>query len=369
MIVLDLKFVVALGLLLLTMAALLAVSLDRRVRRSPLAIWNANETDLQALAETAPFGLVVINENSECIFSNALARQFLEVSIGKLPETPWREPFDRDLASARVPQNDSAPYRVVTLSPDQTVSWWICPCGEVTLVILSDLTRVHKLEKTTQNFLSELSHELRTPLTAILAHLEILRMGDIPETVRQNSLRLAHTEIVRIANLVQGLLSLSRLELATDLRLKPVNVVVVVEAAITELLPAFDAKPLDFSLEADTSLPLVLGDEERLKQVFLNILDNTTKYCRSGDRVTVAIKRHPHGVQVKVCDTGPGVPAEHLPHITKRLYQADSDSPGSGLGLALVDEILNRHHSQLTIRSETEGEHTGMELEFVLQAV
>ena len=366
MLVLELKFIIALGVLLAIAVALMAVSLDRRLRRSPLTSIAAREKDLRRLAENAPLGLFLLDESRHCVYCNSAAHHLLALSIGELPDAPWRETLENDLASAREQEVMHAPYRIVAIPPDQTLSWWVCPFGSFNLIVLSDLTRQQKLEKTTQSFLNELSHELRTPLTAILAHIEILRMADIPETARQSSLNVVHAEITRIAHLVQDLLSLSRLELATDLRRKPVNLIVIAEAVLAELLPAFDATQLDISLEADTSLPKVLGDEERLKQVFLNILDNATKFCRTGDKVTVAIKRHTNGVQVVIGDTGPGIPAEHLPHVTKRLYQVHSNSRGSGLGLALVDEILRRHHSQLAIRSEIAGAHTGTELEFIL---
>ncbi|MDW8325344.1 MAG: ATP-binding protein [Anaerolineales bacterium] len=368
MFVLELKFILALGLLLALAAALLALSLERRLRlrRSPLARLTADEKDLRRQAEYAPLGLVLLDEDCQCLYCNAIARQILSLSPGPLPQTPWREALDEDLALARRSDAGQAPYRIVTLPTGPTISWWIYPLGCLDLVVISDLTHQRRLEATTQTFLNELSHELRTPLTAILAHLELLRMADIPEAARQQSLNTVHTETVRIVRLVQDLLSLSRLELTTALQRKPVNLVMIAEAALTELLPAFDAKQLDLSLQTDTSLPPVLGDAERLKQVFLNILDNAAKFCRTGDKVTVALRRHADGVQVIISDTGPGIPAEHLPHVTRRLYQADPNSPGSGLGLALVDEILRRHHSTLIIRSETAEGRSGTELEFVL---
>lgn len=366
MLVLELKFILALGLLLTLAAALLALSLERRLRRSPLARLAADEEDLRRHAEHAPLGLMLLDGNHQCLYCNAVARQILSLSPGPLPQTPWREALDEDLALARRPEAGQAPYRLVALPTGLAISWWVYPLGSLDLVVISDLTHQRRLEATTQTFLNELSHELRTPLTAILAHLELLRMADIPEAARQQSLNTVHTETVRIARLVQDLLSLSRLELANALQRKPVNLIMIAEAALTELLPAFDAKQLDLSLQTDTSLPPVLGDAERLKQVFLNILDNAAKFCRTGDRVTVALRRHAGGVQVIISDTGPGIPAEHLPHVTRRLYQADPNSPGSGLGLALVDEILRRHHSTLTIRSETAEGGSGTELEFVL---
>jgi signal transduction histidine kinase len=102
-------------------------------------------------------------------------------------------------------------------------------------------------------------------------------------------------------------------------------------------------------------------------QVFLNLLDNVAKHCRPGDRAVVSLERAEEGVACAVRDTGPGIPAEHLPHISRRFYRAAPQAvEGSGLGLALVEEILHRHGSRLEIESRTEGDETGTCVRFVL---
>ncbi len=112
-----------------------------------------------------------------------------------------------------------------------------------------------------------------------------------------------------------------------------------------------------------------MGAADRLHQVFLNLLENALLYCRPGDRVTISLRRTPKGVECVVCDTGPGIPAEHLPHITRPFYRAAPQAvPGSGLGLAIVEEVLRRHGSRLEIESRTEGPERGTQVRFVLPA-
>ncbi|MGQ9715549.1 MAG: sensor histidine kinase, partial [Anaerolineae bacterium] len=90
---------------------------------------------------------------------------------------------------------------------------------------------------------------------------------------------------------------------------------------------------------------MALGDADRLKQVFLNLLDNACRYSRSGDRITVALCRVPEGIACEVADTGPGIPSAHLPYVTEPFYRGDVEEiSGSGLGLAIVAEILRQHH-------------------------
>ena len=99
------------------------------------------------------------------------------------------------------------------------------------------------------------------------------------------------------------------------------------------------------------------------------MLDNGVKYGRPHDKIVVNLQKQPGAVSVVIQDSGPGIPAEHLPHIGKRLYRARADVAGSGLGLALAGEILRRHQSELIIESNTEGEETGTAVRFTLPAI
>jgi len=217
-----------------------------------------------------------------------------------------------------------------------------------------------------------LSHDLRRPLATLLTHLEVLRLPHIPDETRQQSIHLMQVEARRMARLVHDMLELGRLETSAELERRPVDLLAVVEAALAQVRPQAEAQQMTLSLQADMPLPLVVGDADRLKQVFLNLLDNAVKYSRPGDRVIVSLQPTPagDGVACAVCDTGPGIPAEHLPHVTRRFYRAVPDEiEGSGLGLAVVAEILRRHQSRLDIESRSEGAETGTCARFVLPAL
>ena len=99
-------------------------------------------------------------------------------------------------------------------------------------------------------------------------------------------------------------------------------------------------------------LPPVWGDPDRLRQVFVNLLDNAVKYSRAGDRIRVEAAAMPDGVQIVVSDTGIGIAAEELPRVRQKFYQTDPSNPGSGIGLSLVDEIVRLHGGRLDIDSE-----------------
>jgi two-component system phosphate regulon sensor histidine kinase PhoR len=357
MIVFDLKL--ALFVLLLLLGGLIwlgVTAVSRRRTIFPLQ----TKTGGPAL-NTAPVGIVLLDRNTAVAYANTPAQRLLNDEV--------RAELQHDAQSLTANQLPASHYRVLNLSGDRAVSWWIYSLAQGSLVLLTDLSQQRQAERSSQLFLSSLSHELRTPLTAVLAHLEVLRTPNLPGEVRDNSLHLIHQETNRISRLVQSLLALSRLETSVELERRPTDLLLLAEEAIAEVILEAEARQIAITLQADTGLTRVLADPDKLKQVFLNLLDNGVKYGRSGDKIEVCLHKKSEGVGVTIRDTGPGIPAEHLPHVGQRLYRARTDVEGSGLGLALVGEILRRHQSELTIESKAEGAETGTAVSFTLPKV
>ena len=168
-----------------------------------------------------------------------------------------------------------------------------------------------------------------------------------------HGLTVIGNEAQRLTGLVEELLDFSRMESGRiKLRCEPLDMASVIEEAV--FLFRDRAARADIALEyCETgSLPPLCGDAARIKQVFVNLLDNAVKYSRAGDRVRVEAAAMPQGVQVVVSDTGIGIDAESLPKVRQRFYQADPNHPGSGLGLALADEIVSMHGGRMDIESE-----------------
>ncbi|GIK55780.1 MAG: hypothetical protein HND44_02980 [Chloroflexi bacterium] len=348
-------------LLLIIAVALLAVFLDRWRFRDPLLQnTGAQPEPLARALDAAPFGLALLDAANSFVYSNSYARRLQGRSSG------WQQALAQDVASARVRGVYEPVYRLLNLPDGQTVSWWLCPLPRLTLLFLADVTEQTRLQKRSQAFLGTLSHELRTPLTAVLAHLDIARKQTIDEPTRQESLSIAYQEMVRLAHLVQGMVALGRLEMSEGVEKRPLDLLMVAETAVTQLLPGAETKGITLSLEAAAALPLISGDADKLKQVFLNVLDNSVKYGRAGDHVSICLTPETDGVRVTIQDTGPGIPPEHLPRVAERLYRVNQDSQGSGLGLAIVAEILHLHGARLEIESPTANEKTGVTLSFFL---
>jgi len=204
-----------------------------------------------------------------------------------------------------------------------------------------------------------IAHELRTPLTAIVGHAEILASCSIEEEpLWHRSQQFISSGVERLARLVEDLLTLSRLDLSTSV-LVPVNMQATVEEALSALWQPAEEKGVTLTLQAAPGLPRVLGDADRLRQVFINLLDNGVKYTPSGGRVTVRLTpdEDKGRVQVKVSDTGMGIPVADLPHIFDPLFrgeQAGRAATGTGLGLTIVHTILAQHGAEIRVQSEIE---------------
>jgi two-component system phosphate regulon sensor histidine kinase PhoR len=370
MLALGLRYLL-LSLLLLTVGVvLLALWLDRR-RAERRAAETFADPALHAVLERAPFGWMVLESAERYVYANEYARRLLDLpaSSGPIPAVEWGFYLDDDRADIRLGRAPEGRYRVLRLPSGKVARWWLMSGQRWDYLFLLDVTAQYEAEEARTQLFAGLSHELRTPVGTILTHLEILRLPDIPEETKRQSLQLLHAETRRLARMVNLMLELGRLETSPEIELRPVDLLDLAERAISSLAAQAEERQIRFSLEADSPLPTVWGDADRLMQVFLNLLDNVIKHCRPGDSATVILRRADGGVLCVVRDTGPGIPAEHLPHLTRRFYRAaKQEVEGSGLGLALVEEILRRHGSRLEISSRTEGE-TGTCVQFILPTV
>ncbi len=219
-------------------------------------------------------------------------------------------------------------------------------------------------------FLNDLAHELRTPLAVLLVHLEALRSPTLASETKQESLRLMHAEARRMSRMVSNILELAELE-TRGLTVKHLlDFRALAAEVVAELQPFAQERAIELTLDSDESVCWVNGEAYHLKQVLLNLTDNAIKYSRPHDRVEISLARDLSRKKIvcQVSDTGPGIPAEHLPHLPRRFYRAASEeTSGSGLGLALVEAILKLHDSALEMDSRTD-EPTGTVMRFALDA-
>jgi two-component system, OmpR family, sensor kinase len=221
------------------------------------------------------------------------------------------------------------------------------------------LTSIQGAYTAQQRFVSDASHELRAPLTAIQANLELLqRHPEMSDADRSEALAEAERESSRLGRLVADLLALARADAGLPIRHAPVDLdAVVLDAVATgRTLARGQVVTLD-ALEPVQ----VLGDEDRLKQLLLILLDNALKYTPTGGRIEVGLQRAGDEAEVFVRDTGVGISDQDLPHIFERFYRADPargrDPGGTGLGLPIAQWIAEQHGGRIAITSRP-GEGT-----------
>ena len=207
-------------------------------------------------------------------------------------------------------------------------------------------------ERMKNDFISSVSHELRTPLTAIKGWAETLRVGADPVTA-EKGMTVIIRESERLSGLVEELLDFSRLQ-SGRMRLSAARLDILAELdeAVYLFTDRARTEHKDLTYEENTSLSPVYGDRDRLRQVFVNIIDNALKYTESGGSITVSSREEDGFVQVTVSDTGCGIPSEHLPNVKKKFYKANQLVRGSGIGLAVADEIAAMHGGSLHIESQ-----------------
>jgi signal transduction histidine kinase len=212
--------------------------------------------------------------------------------------------------------------------------------------------QISQTEKMQSEFLSSVSHELRTPLTAISGWGETLLTSeqmDPAETRRGIVTMLKETK--RLTSLVEELLEFSRIQDGRfKLNVEPCDLRSVFEDTIFMYGSRLRQEGIELDYEeSDEDIPEISCDPERMKQVFLNILDNAAKYGGSGQHILCAI--HPVGknVTVTIRDYGPGIPEDELPLVKKKFYKGSSKARGSGIGLAVCEEIVTMHGGVLTI--------------------
>ena len=231
------------------------------------------------------------------------------------------------------------------------------------VLFFRDLTSARRLEAMRADFVANASHELRTPLAALSGFIETLQ-GTARNDVeaREQFLGIMKTQATRMARLIDDLLSLSRIELKAHVQPEhPVDLAPLVRQVTDGLQTLATDRGVEIAVSPPSAPVIVPGDRDELTRVFENLVENALKYGAGGGRIDIgfAPASAPDGapeILVAVRDYGPGIAAEHLPRLTERFYRVDVTQSraegGTGLGLALVKHILNRHRGRLTIESE-----------------
>ncbi|HWT15450.1 MAG TPA: phosphate regulon sensor histidine kinase PhoR [Patescibacteria group bacterium] len=239
------------------------------------------------------------------------------------------------------------------LHPDIRMSMRLIPYAQGQwLLVVRDVSMLLKLEQVRRDFVANVSHELRTPLTVLHGYLDLIDAEHDPEL--DGMVREMRKQSARMAQIVEDLLTLSRLDAQADTQDEPISMSSML-AGLRRDAEALSQQQHDIRIEA-TSTRDLRGSAKDLHSAFANLVANAVRYTPPGGRIVLRWQDVEDGARFSVEDSGFGIPAEHLPRVTERFYRVSTsrsrDKGGTGLGLSIVKHVLGLHQARLDIQSE-----------------
>ena len=310
--------------------------------------------ELQEIIDSIAEGVIALTLDARVLRMNPAAAELLDVTrppvlapIGTLVRhTELRDHLEESVMFPLAPRELRVGARHLRISSHLIE-------GRGSVVTFLDVTKLHLVEQVRRDFVANASHELKTPLTAVRGFAETLLQDDPPEALRQEFLASICKNTIRLQNLVDDLLDLSRLESGGWTPSEEAVRVAGSAREVWEGLAQERAGEIHFSVRGDG---VVLADPQALHQIFRNLYDNALRYTPAGGRIGVTIVPNGSYVRVTVTDSGTGISSGALPRIFERFYRADSgrgrDAGGTGLGLAIVRHLVQSMDGDVGARSE-----------------
>lgn len=324
---------------------------------------------LQSILRSMVDAVISVNIKGKVILTNPPADQILYT---------WSEEEGKERSNTSVPKPLMPAFeRVVKDEKEQsgditvhgrTWSFVMAPLyarnqlrGAV--MVLRDVTEERQSDKLRKDFVANVSHELRTPISMIQGYSEAL-IDDIAQSPEERSemATIVHEESLRMGRLVQDLLDLARMEAGhVQLHKSPVNMTHFIQRMHRKFAGLFKEKHILFAEVLPEERTLLSVDEDRLEQVFTNLIDNAIRHTPERGKVTVRMERTESYVRIDIQDSGTGIPESDLPFIFERFYKADKARTrglsGTGIGLAIVKNLVEAHGGSVSAQSK-EGEGT-----------
>ncbi len=314
-----------------------------------------------------PFPVMLLDESQIIVaISPSLAAVLGDHLLGRHYINALRQPIVLEAIESAIRSGKPGQSRWLGRDGGRDTTWLVHVMPDAGRVVLTfeDQTAAAEVGQLRRDFVANVSHELRTPLTALLGFIETLRGAarNDPDA-RDRFLGIMEREALRMTQLVDDLLSLSRVE--EDERVRPgatVAIGALVTATLADLEPVIAAGGVTVTLTDSSDGAQVLADANQMRQVIGNLVENAVKYGGSGGVLSVRLdapvfhrKLRGIGLALHVEDRGPGIAAHHVPRLTERFYRVDTHRSrhlgGTGLGLAIVKHIISRHRGRLVITS------------------
>ncbi|QNT77474.1 sensor histidine kinase [Entomobacter blattae] len=323
---------------------------------------------LLQMVETLPHNLILMNKEGALLYTNSHAKQSLDYDLHTLLRHPQFF-LHRDRILIRKSSSfhitltiGSIRHFHVTMQATTLAHY----PDTLILIGITNQSHQHTLEQTQNDFIANASHELRTPLTALKGLMEtILGPAKKDEQAKSAFLQVINEKIHYMINLTDNLLYLSQLQSSfTPVPKKPTHLTDITRKIVDDMRLSFPH--INFELQHPAAFPPITANTTLIEQMIRNIMENAVRYAGKGQisqgHITLSLQEvregkkqkwpDNHGMLLQIEDNGPGILPQHIPKLTERFYRADLHSPGSGIGLAIVQHIVNSHNGQIKIESQ-----------------
>lgn len=342
--------------------ATLARSFNRMARNTD-ALLNElrnNQSRLKGLLEGMRDGVLAVDGGGKILFLNERVQNLMGcpgLRVGDSLETGLALSRVGKLLAQAKESGKPQQAEIAGLRAEQQFRVYASPLedGKTLLAVVSDVSRVKKLEQMRSQFVSNVTHELKTPLTSIRASIDLLKDSKRDEETRAYFYEVLDMEAERLQRLIDDMLSLSRLESSKgDPNAKPCNLLAAVQASTRRLRLAAQRQQVQVRYKVDPQL-YILCAPMRLEQLLSNLIENGIKYNRPGGTVEVLGASQQEIAVVQVRDTGIGIAPEHIPRLFERFYRVDASRSravgGTGLGLSICKHIVSLYGGDISVES------------------
>jgi len=328
-----------------------------------------DKNKMEAILSSMQEGVIVLDKNENILIFNSSLSQMVELRSEKYIGRPYWEIISNNEINSILKQTlkkkDSLSSQVSLLHPEaRVIQIQTSPItdnqgGLLGIVaVFHDITNLKKLEKARSEFFANVSHELKTPITSIIASVETLRNGandDIKK--RDDFLNIIYSHSQRLNNLLNDILSLSRIEFReVKMNFQPVSIKEILGNTLALYKNKIESKKQSLQIHIPSKLPSALADPEMIAQVFSNLIDNAVKFTQEKGQIKVTAREIDNFVQIDISDTGIGIAEKHLSRLFERFYRVDKarsrEMGGTGLGLAIVKHIVQAHKGRITVESQ-----------------
>ena len=354
-----------LSFLLLKKERVLGINLEDNQKEVKIIENKDYQKNILSLLNYIPEGIIIINKSKEILYNNSSAQKRFETKLNENISSFLRNPdllisIEKAFNNQKVKdleieiRNQSVLRMNISLFYDNNNLFFD---EESCMLFIRDLTEFYKFQQLKSDFVANVSHELRTPLQSIKMGLETFdKNSDINKNSEVNNLLpVMISQSERMENLIRDLLSLSKIELQEHIRpTHEINLIEVIDYVIKTYENIVKKNNVNIEFQKTENFKII-GDRDKLIEIFTNLIDNSIKYSDKNKEIKITTKKEGNSNIVSVEDQGIGIPKEFIHRITERFYTVDPSKSrsvgGTGLGLAIVKHLVSQHRGEMDISS------------------